>query len=162
MRLHPCAHSVSVSRCLHMLCPVWGWPCEGMNMLLVFMFVLQIHPELSAVPEQHDCSGLYDGFGSYLSSGHWWPARPQNTVPCCLPGMMISSPVYNKPFHFKYLDPSHAFLLPLQKPRTNHRVFQVKLENKVFISDSPLQFPVSSRSKKQQHFLAQLHARTWF
>lgn len=48
--------------------------------------LLQLHPELSAVPEQYDSGGLHDGAGCSVPVGDWWPPRPQITVPRRLPG----------------------------------------------------------------------------
>lgn len=54
-------------------------PCVNLSLF-------QLHPELSAVPEQHDSGGLHDGSGCSVPAGDRWSPRPQITVPCRLPG----------------------------------------------------------------------------
>lgn len=51
-----------------------------------YLPLFQLHPELSAVPEQHDSGGLHDGAGCGVPAGDWRSPRPQITVPRRLPG----------------------------------------------------------------------------
>lgn len=47
---------------------------------------IQIHPKLTALPEQHDSGGLHDGASCSLPAGDRWSPRPQVTVPRRLSG----------------------------------------------------------------------------
>lgn len=53
---------------------------------VVACFCPQLHPELSALPQQHDGGGLHDGAGCRLPARHRRPPRAQVPVPRRLPG----------------------------------------------------------------------------
>lgn len=59
------------------------------NQLVLFSLSfcgLQLHPELSALPQQHDGGGLHDGAGCRLPARHRRPPRAQVSVSRRLPG----------------------------------------------------------------------------
>lgn len=59
---------------------IYWFSCEYSHMF-------QVHPELAAVPEQHDGRGLYDGSGCRVSSGDRRPSRPSLSISCSVPGI---------------------------------------------------------------------------
>lgn len=62
---------------------------KQINLCMCFLCLcccLQLHPELSALPQQHDGGGLHDGAGCRLPSRHRRPPRAQVSVPRRLPG----------------------------------------------------------------------------
>ncbi len=69
--------SISKSTCFFLCLHVY---------LCVNLSLFQLHPELSALPEQHDSGGLHDGSGCSFPAGDRRSPRPQITVPRRLPG----------------------------------------------------------------------------